>query len=433
MVESRLQAKLDVLDGLDVTALAYQTGFIHRELRKLDLRILLKAWLGLMGVGRPTLERIVGAMSRLGHKKYTKQALSQLMAGDDGRFFSTVLMSLMWNDARQVVQQCRLPIPGRIWVQDSTVIALPDRYAVEFPGCVNQSSRTLSQLKLQCAFDLRTLELAQFSLSGYTRNDQSAAGDILAIAQPGDLVLRDLGYFVISVFETFLERSIHFLSRYRHNIAIYDPRNGQPLDLCRGLSRCTHLDIPIELGPRHVPVRLVAIPVPPEIANRRRRQAYRDRRAHPTKQSLFLMDWNIFITDLSAIVCPPKLIAEMYRVRWTVEIIFKAWKSCLHLEQLNTYSIGMLRFSVLTQLLLCVLTLDLCASLKSKVPTDRPPSPLRIAAIMADYSGILACFVFRCTPAHLFDSLLRAHGSYERRSDRRNSAIRFAAVLAKLG
>lgn len=430
VLEHRLQIKVEALKQLDLTAMARQTGFVLRELRKLHLDVLVKAWLGLAGSGMPTLERMLGGMALLGHESYTKQALSEHMRKSCcDRFFSTVLMSVLWSDAHQVIRKGRLGVCGRIWVHDSTTIALPDRFAADFPGCVNQSRRTLSQLKLQCVFDLDKLDLAQFSLSGFTRNDQAAAGDILAIAKAGDLVLRDLGYFSLAAFAAFREESIHFLSRYRHLISLFDPLTHKPLNLPKLLKRQLRLDIQVCLGSDQVPVRLVALPVPPEIANRRRRQAYRDCRARPSKESLFLMGWNLFITDLSASNCPPKIIAEIYRIRWTIEIIFKAWKSCLRLDRLNTHSRGMLRFSVLTQLLLCALTLDLCATLRHLRPPDRPPSILRVAAILANHSGLIACVVFQQSPAHLLNALLIAQGSYERRRNRKNAAIRFASLF----
>jgi len=429
LLEHRLQAKIETLEQLDLTAMARQTGFVLRKLRKLDLAALVKTWLGLAGTGMPTLERILGGMTLLGHEPYSKQALSKHLRKSSDEFFATVLMALLWSDAHRVFRQRRLQVSGRLLVQDSTTIALPDRFAADFPGCVNQSSRTLSQLKLQCVFDLGKLELAQFSLSGFTRNDQAAAGDILTLAKAGDLVLRDLGYFSLRVFAAFLERSIHFLSRYRHRIPLFDPLNHKPLDLPKLLKRQPRLDIQVCLSADLVPARLVALPVPPEIANRRRRQAYRDCRAHPSKESLFLMGWNLFITDLAVAACPPNIIADIYRIRWTIEIIFKAWKSCLRLDRLNTHSRGMLRFSVLTQLLLCALTLDLCATLRPHRPPDRPPSILRVAAIIANHAGLIACVVFQQPPARLLNTLLIAQGSYERRGDRKNAAIRFASLF----
>jgi hypothetical protein len=429
IVERRLQIKQEALEQLDLTAIARQTGFVLRALRKLDLKALVKVWLGLAGAGLPTLERVVGGMSLLGHESYTKQALSKHIRKPCDCFFSTVLMALLWSDAHQLVRKGRLRVPGRLLVQDSTTIALPDRFSSDFPGSVNQSKRSLSQLKLQCVFDLNALELAQFSLSGFTRNDQAAAGDILAIAQPGDLVLRDLGYFALPTFATFLKRSIHFLSRYRHTTMVFDPITHKPLSLPKLLKRQKHLDLQVEVGLDRVPVRMVALPVPSDVANRRRRQAYRDHRAHPSKESLFLMGWDIFITDLPADVCSPTLIAELYRIRWTVEIIFKAWKSCLRLERLNTHSLGMLRFSVLSQLLLCAVSLDLCITLQPYRPPDRPPSILRVAAIIGNYAGLIACVVFQQPAARLLDVLLLAHGSYESRRDRKNAAIRLASLF----
>jgi len=90
-------------------------------------------------------------------------------------------------------------------------------------------ARINASLKIQWIADLKTVRGACL-LSGFTRNDQAAAPDILEIARPGDLVLRDLGYFTVAVLAKLARQKIAFLTRYRHGITLYDPVSGQPLD-----------------------------------------------------------------------------------------------------------------------------------------------------------------------------------------------------------
>ena len=65
-----------------------------------------------------------------------------------------------------------------------------------FPGASNQTGSKQAQLKIQAYYDLRNESFVDFSLSSFRKNDQAASKDILALAQPNDLILRDLGYFV---------------------------------------------------------------------------------------------------------------------------------------------------------------------------------------------------------------------------------------------
>ena len=89
----------------------------------------------------------------------------------------------------------------RLLIQDSRTIPLCSGLAKAFPGSRNQCGSNHGQLKIQTHYDLLSQLLLSFSLSGFNRNDQAAAQDVLALVRTGDLVLRDLGYFVVETFQ----------------------------------------------------------------------------------------------------------------------------------------------------------------------------------------------------------------------------------------
>jgi len=133
------------------------------------------------------------------------------------------------------------------------------------------------------------------------------------------------------------------------------------------------------------------------------------------------MNWNLFITSVSGAVWSAEVVRDVYRLRWTIEIVFKAWKSHLRLQQLNIHSESMLRLSVMSRLLFCALTLDIWADLEWRSPAHRHASVLRVARVLSDCAALITCIVFRCTPAQLLDDLLRAHAFHRPRSDRQNT------------
>ena len=94
----------------------------------------------------------------------------------------------------------------RVLIADSTSIGLPKVLAPFFPGASNQTGSKQAQLKIQAYYDLRNESFVDFSLSSFRKNDQAASKDILAVAQPNDLILRDLGYFVLDVFKQLDQR-----------------------------------------------------------------------------------------------------------------------------------------------------------------------------------------------------------------------------------
>lgn len=418
------------LEGIDTEAIGRASGFIRRTCRKLDVGLLCKVLAGLTSMGTLTLELIVQTLGLLGHPTYSAQALCKRVGPGLEAFLLAVIAAVFRRQADELLAPgCFAPF-RRVLVQDSTTVALPDRYASAFPGCVSQSSRTFSQLKLQCVFDLVRLGLAQFSFSGFTRNDQAAAGDILAIARRGDLVLRDLGYFTIRTLERLVEAGVHFPSRLRSEVLLCNPESGQPLYLARLLKKGERLDRMVCIGENGLLVRLVALPVPQEVGDRRRHQSRRDCRANPSRDRLYLMDWNLFITTPDADTWSLDQVAAVYRLRWTIEIIFKAWKSHLRLEELNTHSEPMLRLSLVAQLFHCTLMLWCWAKLQTGAGRLGHASLLRVARIVSGCAALIACMIWGCTPAQVIEGLLARMSRHRKRTDRQNLSEQLAALCA---
>jgi hypothetical protein len=136
----------------------------------------------------------------------------------------------------------------RVLLHDSTVEALPQHLAEVFPGPANGRKRRYASLKIQFVCDLLSAKTLHLSLSGFTRNDQAASPDILSILRPGDLIIRDLGYFVLKVFERIHLACAFFLSRYHHGVNLYDPQTGQPINLAKQLRPGQSLDCQVLLG-----------------------------------------------------------------------------------------------------------------------------------------------------------------------------------------
>lgn len=224
----------------------------------------------------------------------------------------------------------------RVLLQDSTQLRLADHLAQKFPGATNHKCQDGAALKIQAVYDLLGETFHYFHISGFTRTDQIASTDIFEVAKPGDLILRDLGYFATAIFQRMLDHGIHFLSRMRRDVSVIDPETLKPIDLVGQLRRCPTFDRTILLGAeRKVRVRLVALPVPEQIANERRRKALtrRDTRHKISKRNLALLGWNIFVTSVDSQTWDSQTVQEVYGVRWRIEIIFKTWKSHFHLTQ----------------------------------------------------------------------------------------------------
>ena len=423
-LEQQLPVAVAKLQDIDAEALARHSGFLARSPRKIPIDKFLKGLLALAPETDLSLERVASGIGLAAQTTYTKQALSERLSESIQPFLAQVITAFLGQLSHSVDTSRLLESFDRVLVQDSTVQSLPKHLAPLFPGGGNQHGHDCADLKIQWICDLKNSAVEQVSLSGFTRNDQTAAPDILAVARPGDLVLRDLGYFVVSLLGRFVAQGVFFLTRHLHCTDFHDPQTGQPFDLHARLRATPVLDLQLLLGADRVPVRLVALPVPEEVANLRRHKAKasarRRQRPPPSKEHLFLMGWNLLLTNVPALIWPPKALAAVYRLRWRIEIIFKTWKSQLGLRHLNCRTAVLLELSVLTKLLFCALVCQVCDVLELHSAEGEHVSLLRLGHILGQCACWFSALVLGISVAQWIEFSLARHAFYDRRKDRQN-------------
>jgi hypothetical protein len=302
------------------------------------------------------------------------------------------------------------------------VQSLPRSLAAFFPGSADQKCQTRAALKIQWICDLLSGSLLLLSLSSFRRNDQAAAPDVLSVLRKGDLILRDLGYFSLSVLAQIDAAEAFFLSRFRQAVCLWDPKTKQPIPLLKHLQSAGRFDGWVLVGEQQRRMRLIAVPVPEEVANRRRACAKnnRDRRCAPSQQSLALMNWSLFVTNVSSQTWPPQAVAKIYRLRWRIEIIFKSWKSHLRLRELNCRSADLVRLSLMLRLFYCLLTAHCFQVLAKTASAPSHPSLLRFSRALAQGGILITALLLQLTPHQLLARLLAKHAFYEKRTDRKN-------------
>lgn len=427
LIQQNLLHLRSALGEVDCEKLARQSRFLHRTPRKIPISQLVLALVGLAAETVLSLERIAAVVSLAAQTSYSKQALHQRLCSNLEPFLAQVATTLFGPLLAPVKKQGWLAPFGRVLLHDSTVEPLPAALAGAFPGPANGRRRRYASLKLQFVCDLLQGQVLHLSLSGFTRNDQSAAPDILPLLQKGDLLIRDLGYFALKVLEQIADKGAFFLSRYRQDVLLFDP-SGRPMDLASLLRPGQAWDGKVLLGHEKVPARLVAQPISQSLANERRRRARcnRDRRLNPSKDRLYLLGWNLFVTNVPKAVWPAQAFHPIYRLRWRIEMIFKAWKSHLGLRQLNCRTADLLRLSVMTKLIFCIAVFRLCDAMELLGQHQRHWSLLRLARVLGNCSCWFAASVIGVSLPQWIQWHLSHHAFYETRKDRRN----FYEILA---
>ena len=179
-----------------------------------------------------SLNRWAVLLGILGNTCVAKQSLWERIHQGTVDFLQRVLAIVL---GQQILPDTFSSVPKalraftRVLVQDSTTIKLSEKLAAVFPGSSNQFGVKNGQLKIQAIYDLLRQRFISFGLSGFTRNDQAAAGDVLTVLQAGDQVLRDLGYFVMESFQRIAQAKAFFVSRMRLDTSVRDPHTSKAL------------------------------------------------------------------------------------------------------------------------------------------------------------------------------------------------------------
>ena len=91
------------------------------------------------------------------------------------------------------------------------------------------------------------------------------------------------------------------------------------------------MDMQILLGVKEqVPCRILAVRVPDDVANERRRkmnETARDKGKTLSERVLKLADWNVICTNIPSELLTLEEGFVLMRTRWQIELVFKLWKS----------------------------------------------------------------------------------------------------------
>ena len=144
--------------------------------------------------------------------------------------------------------------------------------------------------------------------------------------------MEDLGYWDLNTLQARTDRGVFWLSRLPSQTAIFEANGTRwnTLDLLQA-QQSSVIDLPVLLGGRHqLPARLLAIRVPQEVAEQRRRRLRdeaRRRQQAVSARTLALADWTILVTNLPQERLSLREALVLMTARWQIELLFKLWKS----------------------------------------------------------------------------------------------------------
>src|SRR3972149_3297691 len=421
------------LRKIPINKLARQSGFYKRRPKKIKPKGLLIAFIQTICASKKnTYSNWACQLGIMINGTVSKQAVSKKISEPLVEFLKNLLKAIMIESLKLKASDniaLKLKQFKRILIEDSTTIKLNTRLTKEYPGSRNQTGKELSALKIQSIFDILKQRFLRFQITSYRKNDQGYSGRILEIAKSGDLIIRDLGYFVLGVFKKLIQQKIYFISRLRKDVNVYSEEE-KPIDLAKMLNKRGSLDIEIFAGEKDkLPVRLIAIPVETVVANQRRRRAKqgRDRRVRPGKKHLFLLGWDIFITNVEKQKLQGNDIIILYRIRWRIEMIYKSWKSHLRITNLpqraNKIRVESFIYSLLIFILLFQVHFYEYYLQKQKAKNNQTISLMKLMQYIVNNIALIIYLSYLGDTAYknnLLNKQILYYCRYEQRKDRLN-------------
>ena len=379
--------------GQGVEVVARKTKFVQRE-SNLNGQVFLQALIfGFLEAKDLSLNDLAQVCADIG-VEITAQGLDQRFTEKAVAFLEEMFSRAMSTFKNQI------PLPlailqqfNGIYLTDSSVIPLPDSMAQDYRGCGGNGPK--ASMKVQLVFEFLLGNLAQIALRAGRDPDQSYR-DYIQVIPKGALSITDLGYFVLDAIKAIMyERNAYFLSRFLARVSLLTPE-GEPFNLLERLQNGPRgsVEFPVLLGKqaRHrLPCRLVALPVPQEVADRRRHKAKEKARRQKTgssKEVLALMAWTIFVTNVPVEMLSIEQIVLLYPVRWQIELVFKLWKSHCGLRRIAGFRRERILVELYGKLIGAVLTHFLVAPLRMPEGplTNREISPVKVREIFRRFA-----------------------------------------------
>lgn len=230
---------------------------------------------------------------------------------------------------------------SRVLIEDSTVAQLNDKLEGKYTGTNRGGKGVKAQIKIDVIHDLKSGSTIDARLFRGNEPDQGLARRILSFLKVGELVIRDLGYFVIKSLKAIADIGAYFLSRVKANTNFYLNREDEkPLDLGQYLKKNKCLDskfIEIEgyVGENRVAARLIIYGQPQEVTNQRLRDSIKNARSKGftlSEAKKTALSYSIFVTNAPEELLSAEMVGTVYRLRWEIELVFKRWKGQLEID-----------------------------------------------------------------------------------------------------
>ena len=335
----------------DANRIGRESGFIQRQRKLSGASFVQRLIFGWQANPQASLEELCQSARVCGVAISPQGLQERLNSPQANRFLHQMLLQGV---SYLVQSHCQrddlLAFFAGVYIQDSSRIDLPADLHTLWQG----DSADQATLKLHAVLDYQHGQFDRTLTSGRAHDCPLQTVDLPA----GSLRLADLGYFKVKVFEQLDRRGVWWVSRLPARAGIWE--NEQVMQVLTWLNQQQRgrIDPLVELTAQRLPCRLLAIRVPPQVAEERQkrvREAAKARKKSQLKpETLALCDWTILVTNLPPDSFTLEHIVSLQRLRWQIELLFKLWKTDLAVDEWRSQQPHQILTEVYAKLLLAL-------------------------------------------------------------------------------
>jgi hypothetical protein len=333
-----------IIDASRLDCIARRTGFKLRS-GKINPSLFLDLLFYGIGTELKSLANITQAAFTDHDLQVSKQALDLRFSEASTAFVKEVIREAIVSQASISIDSSDWQLFNTVRVKDSTTIELHDSLADVFKGFGNGGGpNSKAAVCIQYEFDVKSNRVFDIDLQPAIYRDANDAKTKVDDVQQGDLIIRDLGYYSDEVIAGYAQRGAYFISKLSHGVSVRTHLDasekidfGALFQALKGAGQ-THVDLKVFIGKKRRPARLIAVLMPENVYQKRIRQRNKDNRSIGctiSEEYKGRAHFNLFVTNIPSDDCPYGTVCNLYRIRWQIELVFKAWKSVMRIDQLR--------------------------------------------------------------------------------------------------
>jgi Transposase DDE domain len=321
--------------------LAKTTGFIKRKAILTAFSFVYIISFGFFGDGHKSLVCLVLGLKNFFGVDITAQGLSKRLNTKGSSNFLKATLQKLIEAQLSIGLKTRLsklfPMFSSIILEDSTTIELNENLSEDFQGAGGGASK--SALKIQFIFDILTNLVYGIQITNGITPDQARVQDVIAYLKPSSLSIRDLGYFSIPALRMIQNKCAYYLSRLSITSYVYLNENDvEPLNVPEFLKKkhaegVSSINVLVYVGQKErFKTRLVAEKVPAKVSKQRIAKYKEERKKAPSQYYEEWCGYSIFITNIPKSIFSGRMIIDLYKIRWQIELMFLNFKSNVEID-----------------------------------------------------------------------------------------------------